>query len=837
MEKNKNKKIVFLFLFFISNIFCINPNSEYIKENIINEENLFDLEDDIYTKLDEFVIGNIKEKNEQKSYNYSLNIMNEDKPEGIIFDYQSEFGCVNISFYDNSDYNNSNYSKSFCSEGRNELFILDKEEIPMKDEKGNILMNVNVGLEEDFKFVSNFNFNYSLKVSLRKPFNIIEINSDHKTSCKMERNGDKYRCLFVIKNKDNMNENNDLLIFPIPNVNMDNFNIYADYINPNIYDTLNNDELEKNIPNETSYYTNIRINDTNLSYIKINNLNKSQYLYVSVESENNVLFEVVSQIIPKENEYQFPKDINSNFQVFFVNNSEITIKFMNETFYRHKIYITLTTVWGKGIIKTSSLIGTQTNYITDIRDSNLYFYIRVDDKCYDNRECDYTFKNIDEEFIFYITFSYVKNNEISEIIYGKSNRYFYRLLNNERDSHDKLLLYEYIPYINDSINIYFQDYNHTNEFNLNRSYNVEVFILSSEEMMNIKMNYSEINNFQSIAKKQFQLVTFATNIHIPKRDINENNSYVLILMRPLDNNFLNVILGVTISQDNSLIYPSERIYHFGELNSKDRIVYKLKGHRNYRLMRLEFGHNSPDLQWSVKRTNSPDDYKTNDTLLSFVTEYFCNGRELLTMYIEKGEDIYLNIFREKKSDEKEQTLKHNFAFKYVNSAKNGDFKNYIVKDDNLNYDIEERTIKINKLSKIENVKYFMRIIKKNDYIKSENLNTISVIESNGTLLNGSSDSDTMVYNVKKDIDKYKDYEVNCYIVVIDDNNDVELLSYQRLDLVKLTPDEPSFGLMVAALSLAGIGFVIFISRLIHHCCCIDDYYGSSKNKKKKSYYY
>ena len=72
-------------------------------------------------------------------------------------------------------------------------------------------------------------------------------------------------------------------------------------------------------------------------------------------------------------------------------------------------------------------------------------------------------------------------------------------------------------------------------------------------------------------------------------------------------------MGSTISNVNSLIYPSERIYHFGQFSNETKIIYKLKGNINYHLMRLEFGYNSEYIDWSVKRITDKDNYMNNDT--------------------------------------------------------------------------------------------------------------------------------------------------------------------------------------------------------------------------------
>ena len=83
-------------------------------------------------------------------------------------------------------------------------------------------------------------------------------------------------------------------------------------------------------------------------------------------------------------------------------------------------------------------------------------------------------------------------------------------------------------------------------------------------------------------------------------------------------------------------------------------------------MRLEFGYNSIYIGWSVKRNINDISYMNNDTDLSFVTEKWSNGRRLLTIYIERGKDKYLTIFRKEKIKNVNLT---NYIFKSINAAK------------------------------------------------------------------------------------------------------------------------------------------------------------------------
>jgi hypothetical protein len=99
-------------------------------------------------------------------------------------------------------------------------------------------------------------------------------------------------------------------------------------------------------------------------------------------------------------------------------------------------------------------------------------------------------------------------------------------------------------------------------------------------------------------------------------------------------------------------------------------------------MRLEIGTNSNYINWSVNRYNhNNDNYKTNDSYISFVSEKWINGRGLITMYVENGEDIYLTIFNEYYPN----IFLTSYTFKYINAKNNAEFKNYYIKKSGVSY--------------------------------------------------------------------------------------------------------------------------------------------------------
>ena len=830
MGKNKITKLFFLLIFLP--FFSSSLTNKNIAQVINDYNTYYFTEPSNYTEFDVFQEGNININKTVISYNYQISIKNKSELGKIFFDYQSDFGYLNISFNKGGKKNTV-----FQSQEKNNFFILDLNDVLNNESwigDDFVVMNVQVAFDN---IQPNFNFDFSLKASLKKSINILEINSEHQILCKTEKvdkdddEDNKYRCLFVVVNKDNItnseeNEKN-LLLFPFINENIDdlNLNIYADYINKTIYDNFDNESLSQLIPNNNSQYKNKIINKTT-NFIRIENITHEKYLYVSIETNKETLLEILSQEI-SENKNAYELTNPKKIQTISINglNASISLDFTKSDISEYSIL--LTTVYGKSTIYFED--NPNEKYTADVRENSLFLSL-------DSKKGKLILEKIDEGHVFYITVLDKEKSVINELIYSRASRFSFNNIP------EQMLFYENIPVNNDSVNINFQLYN---ILQINNTFNICVALLSKEEMQEIKYNISKINNMTFIAEGQLSPISLSANIHLNHDLNNENKSNVFIILQPtFDTSNKKMILGISLTKVNSLIYPSERIYYYGELNKYDRVTYKLEGNEKYHLMRLELGHNSGDINWSVKRTYEEKNYTMNDTDLSFVIEYWHNGRELLTMYIENGEDIYLTIFK-KQNIRRNKNISYNYVFKYINAGKNGDFKNYVVKQDNLIYNEDDKAIKIYEFWNVhpKNVimSYYMRTIQYDNYVTSETLNSISLIESKGSFLTDKAyitDEETsenlVEFYLRNSLNAMKSYFLNCYIAVIEDNNNIELLSYEGTFIEGQTIHKPKIGLIIAALCIAGIVFIILVIRFIHHCTCAENYYTV---RKKSNYRY
>ena len=796
-------------IFLISNIFSFfqnlnnDNNFKYVINNyyyVPSEEFIIDI------NLDEFISGNINDNNTNF---YKVLLLNDS--EQVFFDFQSEYGCLYINIEEGILINTS-YHFYFCSKGINNIYTLNKSDIIEK--LGNntnyslygLNLIIGVGLSP-LEFENEINFDYSLKISLRKTIiNIFEIKSKHKILCKTEKEDKTNRCIFIITN--NIENGENLIIYSkAPYESQNKLNIFANYINRDEYDNWNTDFLVDNIPKIGSNFTNY---NTEKEFIIIPNyLETKKYIYISVESENEIILELFIQNLLKEDDIALPK-INE-IQFFSLKKNSCFIHLNHMESIIDEISLSLITLNGKAKINLG--YDESTEYILDIRENKLLL-INLE-SCLNNiNTCKLIINNLeyDDEngYIFYISYKIKSKNILNELDYGKSNKLLYKNIQYP------ILIYTKLPNIDLPININLQIYNVQNI-----NFEIETLLLSQQQIYELKLNYSYINDFKNKIRNKFDLVLSAANIYLTVSEMKSFNItkdlWLIICITKNDNYFIDkLIIGSTISQINNLIYPSERIYHYGKLNNENKIVYKLKGRSKYHLMRLEFGCNSDLINWSVKRNND-DNYRNNDTDLSFVTEKWNNGRELLTMYIERGEDIYLTIFPK---DEIKNTNLTNFVFKYINSEKNGDFKNYINVYDSLYYDRDKIIISINKINNIpstSNINYYLKVINESQFIKNEEINTIALTESISYLVvKGEINNNNYIFYLKNKINIDKIYYVNAYGIIVENCSDIEFVSYSSF-IIKKVINNSNKGLIIASIVIVSLITILIIIQLILYC--------------------
>ena len=788
---------IFLFSFIFSNIFNINEY-EYLNKYLQDENETTNID------FDKFVYGNI---NDNSTNNYRITI--EKDSESIYFDYQSEYGCLYINIKE--AILNTSYQYIFCSEGTNNIFILNKSDILDKigkedDSIAGLNLVISVGYSK-IEIGKNIKFDYSLKVSFRKQtINIFEINSEHKLLCKTEKvNETNFRCLFILNLNINSEINNNLIIYSISQQNTIKSNIFADYINKDIYDNWNVENLISNIPNISSAFNNY--NQEN-DFVNISNIDFSKYIYISIETYYETTIEIISQILPFENDIKYP--LKNDIQIFNINKNSTNIYLDFNTSTLEYICLTLTILHGKASVTLGN--DESIEYITDIRENKLLLMINLN-LCNNNKECKLIINKIEKDdetnygFIFYISYKIKSQNILNEIEYGKSNK----LLNT--DFQFPIILYDKLPNINSAININLQFYNAQNN-----TFSIETLILSQKEIYQFKLDNNYIKNYNSnIIEGKYDNILSAVNIHLTTEEMESFNinqdPWLLIYISNNSNVSDKLIIGSTISQVNNLISPSERIYHYGKLNNEEKIVYKLKGKAKYHLMRLELGSNNDLIGWSVKRNNSDENYRANDTDLSMVTENWINGRELITMYIENGEDIYLTLFPKNKIINTNIT---NYIFKYINSGKNGDFKNYFVKYDSLNYNKKDYQISVQKLNNIPSsstINYYLKIINEDDYIKNEEINTIALMESNcNEYIKGFQIGDNIIFNVYNAFNQTKTNYINVYGIITEKYLDIDYISYAGFIYIPFSKavKYSNINLVIASILISGITLLILL---------------------------
>ena len=747
-----SSKLISLIILYIIT-FQFQNTLSLIENNIVKKETA-------NIELDQYVSGSISNLTEEISNYYKISLLN--NTEKILIDWQSEYGCIYINVGDTLP---KLYSTHFvhCSNEVNSIYSLNKNEILEKygDENKTTLENVDIILGigiPPFEISKNSFINYSFKVSSElNEINIIKINSDYKYICNLEKILDnKFRCIFIVVNTE---INKNIILYSTSN---NNLSISANLIDKEKYDNLDINYLIDNIPNSTySQYSN---KDKNFIFISQPSEIAKKYLYISIESNLEELIEFFVQSVT-ENYIKIP-EINK-YQFYKITDEKIHI---NLNLTEEEISFNLISLNGKASIYLD-------NNKFNVDDNSNKLILNLKNECNLNIEN----SNTDEYgFIFYI--NYFKKSNLNEINNEKINHLLF--INNNFP----LMMYTKIKDIKNAINININFYNLSN-YNLSESsFIFEITFISLNELYQIKKYNSLIKTNNDLIRGTFNPYLLLGNIYLTPDEINkfniEQNPFILININKnfeISNNnnddlFEKIIFDISISQNNNLNIQSEKIYHFGKLNDDIVHIYKLGYNNNYKYMNIEFSFNNALMDFSI-RTNNDGLYQFNDTRnIKIISSQWANGRELLT--IENSCDYYLNIFIRKKSTDTRLT---NYVFKYVNS---NNTNNYIIIDEQLTYNSDKNQIIFNNLQKNltnEKITYYLKLVKSSNYIESEAINTIAFTESKNNaykLLNYNNNETQLIFPLNElELGIDYTYYVNIFACVIDNDNDIEYVSY------------------------------------------------------------
>ena len=695
---------------------------------------------------EEYVVGSLSKKEKIKTKDmyefYQISIpYDADKVE---FDWQSDSAILLINVGEERPTLEGNHF--IYNKGRSDsIFELSNQQIKDHLEAGNYITNafLTIGVyTEDYE--SQFGTAYSFRVHFSKDLNIYRINSDQKTLCKPDSNGNnEYRCLFMITYSD-LDFINDLMIYAKSQSLSASTNMYGKFIDKTIYDSFKLNELKENIPNDNST-SNLNTKRQKVDFIFLTLSELEKHFYVSVISDKPDIIEFITSFKTFDTELS-PNP--SSVQLFAINN----YKSMKLKFKTTKgIIINIVSLYGNSKIYIEdeptveySLRGRDDGLSLAIPANEKETMLIVEDKNYKQQD---EMRLLQEEkmdlpsLAFYIEY-HLRSIDLNfdEIILGKTAEFIYKKSDFPLYYYSKLNDFKY------NVNTFFilHDLVYEKETNETKSDDIElrgiiikektVYLVKVKEESKPNVDNSPIIGSYDPALQVGQI--FFTSESIKNFNIKEDEKptiYLSFEKKTADFIIKKIRMELTAVQENSDSTVTEKIYQYGKLYDDKTInSYKLKVDNSIGDMRIQFSSNNKNIDFAI---NTESNKKENMTLNNKETK-----RENGIIYItfrkpEKYRYLYLNVFLKGEVKNKNN---NNYVFKYINSDNRNKFFEYkIMNNANLNVikgnDFWE--VKFNKIdSKNVDVIYSLKGILEGDYISNEDFNTIALTQSKSTVV-------------------------------------------------------------------------------------------------------
>ena len=246
---------------------------------------------------DEYVIGFLDndEKIRNKDMYEFFEISIPYDADVVEFDWQSDAGILLVNVGNERPIYKKDKAHFIFDKSRSDtMFQIKRDEIKTKGNLTSIdKANLVIGVYTEYKDTVNGTA-YSFKVHFSKELNIYKVSSDQKTLCKPDKDGNEYRCLYMI-NYNAINVTRNLMIYPRSQSKSAITYMYGEFLSKEIYDAFNIDELKKKIPKAEAQYSTKRDNNDYIS-LNINDKHSKSYFYLKVTSDRDSVIELITSL-------------------------------------------------------------------------------------------------------------------------------------------------------------------------------------------------------------------------------------------------------------------------------------------------------------------------------------------------------------------------------------------------------------------------------------------------------------------------------------------------------------------------------------------------------------
>ena len=706
-------------------------------------------------QVDEFIIGNVDISKNVDILQFYKIWLPRDTYE-LFFDWQSELAGLYINVDDNKP-TAANADFILKPNGTDSVLVLEKNQIleaikkkggkePYEGSLEDVKLIIGIWTDKTDSLGTEL---YSLRVHEvnmeQNDLDIYEVNTDQKILCKPKPLGTQYYCLFMVTYDDqDVNQENDLLVYASSTNKGDTTIMYANFIDANTYNAFIVENLKGSIPNENFAEYNTIAMDTSYFYIKLHKYqNKNRYLYVNVISS----FKDDIMMVASMNCFDVSKEGIKIFypsprteQIVQAKDDSLILEFSGNS----SLIVNIENLGGEADLRWEE--DDQVVHYLRGKGDRLTLTTSTDYKrlLIKKLKSDHTIKEKDPGFVFLVDF-YTRDpaQNFDEVVYGSSIEMAYR------DTDLPVYMYsKKVDYSNDiNIAVTFRDSRDDTEGEYESSpIEVRAFldkrdlIYAAKATPDFEPYGNRIDGIYDPALKTAQvfLPDFVINLQF-KIDPKDYPTLLLFLGKSNayeDKVYKTFDVETQFTRTNSLVVPVEKVYNYGKFNGLLTQYYKLRKDKIKKIMKIVISFNSDLLTFSIGDMSNPNN----------LTDKFSNkteigkGKILITIQPPESMDfIYLNVFKKDYMSDP-NTLIQNYAFKYINVESDEQFFDYGIKNNNgsLTYKEEKKddkvtlTVTFNRVDIDKgkaNITYFMKVVDSRSYIPGEDFNTVAVTES------------------------------------------------------------------------------------------------------------